>query len=469
MPNLAPWEQEEQELWKKQEQAQPQPIPADVPVVSDVAGAPDPAPWEQDEQVRWQSQKKNNGQPAAEDVFVPKSPQSGRRFFYLFLSFVLLIFIGGALSFRIGTSAVNSNLQEERKDNSGHPGWVTPTGPRLTPAEILEKASVSVVTVYAKSDDEKANRGTGFFIDGGGHVLTNFHVIEDSRQMFIQMKNERIYPVVRIVAQAPQLDLALLEVSMPIQDSIPLSIAAGIPPISSDVSVVGTPKGMPHILSTGALTAVKGTDLDMIQISAPISPGFSGSPIFNDRGDVIGIATHGGGMDGASIGLGASGLVIARFLKEKPILKKETSLTFDTEQGLLPNGGYRAYTIAPNIIVRAEHSNRSDSVEVLPKRSKVMVKREWIETDRHAARLTRNITVKVPGKTDIDFKKGEAVHILNPEMRGSGIIVFLWHNGEELQIVLNEGEIDRLYQKTWCQVVLPSGAFGWVLKHDLKI
>ncbi|MBP8785319.1 MAG: trypsin-like peptidase domain-containing protein [Synergistaceae bacterium] len=467
MPNLAPWEQEEQELWKKQEQAQT--ISADEPVASDVAAVSDPVPWEQDEQERWQPQKKNIDQPVAEDAFVPEKPQSTRRLYYLFLPFVLLIFVGLAFSFRIGTSAVNSTLQQETKDNSGHPGWVTPTGPRLTPAEILKKASVSVVTVYAQSDDEKGNRGTGFFVDGGGHVLTNFHVIEDSRQMFIQMKDERIYPVIRIVAQAPQWDLALLEVSMPIQDSVPLSIATGIPPISSDVSVVGTPKGMPHILSTGALTAVKGTDLEMIQISAPISPGFSGSPIFNDRGGVIGIATHGAETKGKSIGLGASGLVIGRFLKEKPILKKETSLTFDTEQGLLPNGGYRAYTIVPDLTVRAEHSNRSAIVEVLPKKSKVMVKREWIETDRHAARLTRNITVKVQGKTDIDFKKGEAVHILNPEMRGSGIIVLLWHNGEELQIVLDEGEIDRLYQKTWCQVILPSGAFGWVLKHDLKI
>ena len=270
MPNLAPWEQEEQELWKKQEQAQT--ISADEPVASDVAAVSDPVPWEQDEQERWQPQKKNIDQPVAEDAFVPEKPQSTRRLYYLFLPFVLLIFVGLAFSFRIGTSAVNSTLQQETKDNSGHPGWVTPTGPRLTPAEILKKASVSVVTVYAQSDDEKGNRGTGFFVDGGGHVLTNFHVIEDSRQMFIQMKDERIYPVIRIVAQAPQWDLALLEVSMPIQDSIPLSIATGIPPISSDVSVVGTPKGMPHILSTGALTAVKGTDLEMIQISAPISP-----------------------------------------------------------------------------------------------------------------------------------------------------------------------------------------------------
>ena len=102
MPNLAPWEQEEQELWKKQEQAQT--ISADVPVVSDVADTPDPAPWEQDEQERWQTQKKNIDQPIAEDAFVPKNPQSSRRLFYLFLQFVLLIFIGVSLYFRINSS-----------------------------------------------------------------------------------------------------------------------------------------------------------------------------------------------------------------------------------------------------------------------------------------------------------------------------------------------------------------------------
>lgn len=49
--------------------------------------------------------------------------------------------------------------------------------------------------------------------------------------MFIQMKDERIYPVIRIVAQAPQWDLALLEVSMPIQDSVPLSVQRAFPPL----------------------------------------------------------------------------------------------------------------------------------------------------------------------------------------------------------------------------------------------
>jgi hypothetical protein len=79
MPNLAPWEQEEQELWKKQEQAQT--ISADEPVASDVAAVSDPVPWEQDEQERWQPQKKNIDQPVAEDAFVPEKPQSTRRFF----------------------------------------------------------------------------------------------------------------------------------------------------------------------------------------------------------------------------------------------------------------------------------------------------------------------------------------------------------------------------------------------------
>lgn len=127
----------------------------------------DPVPWEQDEQERWQPQK-NIDQPVAEDAFVPEKPQSTRRLYYLFLPFVLLIFVGLAFSFRIGTSAVNSTLQQETKDNSGHPGWVTPTGPRLTPAEILKKASVSVVTVYAQSDDEKEIEGPVFLLTVAG-------------------------------------------------------------------------------------------------------------------------------------------------------------------------------------------------------------------------------------------------------------------------------------------------------------
>lgn len=438
---------------------------------------PDLAPWEQEEQERWKTRAQETG-VVAEPVVVrctlsesPKPSSSPYRcLFYLLLPLLLFIplLVWFFFSWR-GTSTADAPQQQKAESNSQHPGWITPTGTRFTPIEILERSSSSIVAIYAENHDETASSGTGFFIDGGGHVLTNFHVVEGSGHIVIRMKDDKSYPVIRIVAQSPEWDLALLEVNMPIEDSIPLNIAAGLPPLSSDVSVVGTPRGMPHILSTGALTAVKGTHLEMIQISAPISVGFSGSPVFNDRGSVIGIATHGTVTEGKSIGLGASSLVITRFLKEKPFLKKDSLPLFDTQQGFLPDGGYRAYTIAPMQSVRADHSSRSDIVAVLQKKSKVKVKREWVEMDRHAARLTKDMIVKVSGKDDIRFRAGEAVHIINPDISGSGILVLVWYYGEEFQIVLDEGEIDRLYQKTWCQVILPSGEVGWLLKHELKI
>lgn len=435
---------------------------------------PDLAPWEQEEQERWRAQPL--AQPEAEPKLEPKlepKPKPVNSWWRVLLSLLSLLL---CVSFTVwlwfpwgaGQDA-DSPQPPEIKSNREHPGWITPTGTRFTPDEILQRSSASVVAVYAKHGGDMANSGTGFFIDGGGRVLTNFHVVEGSGKIIIRMKDGKTYPIFRVAAQSPEWDLALLEVNMPIADSIALNIAPGLPPISSDVCVVGTPKGMPHILSTGALTEVKGTELEMIQFSAPISPGFSGSPVFNDRGSVIGIATHGTAMEGKGVGLGASSLVIARFLKDKPFIKKDDSPAFETTQGLLPDGGYTAYTVAPTLDARLDHSALSEVVAVVPRKTKVKVKREWVETNRHAARLTRDLTIRISGVESVQFKAGDAAYLINPDISGSGILVRVGRSGEEFQIVLNEEEIDRLYQKTWCQAILPSRKVGWFLKHDLKI
>ncbi|APR82212.1 Serine protease precursor MucD/AlgY associated with sigma factor RpoE [Minicystis rosea] len=137
--------------------------------------------------------------------------------------------------------------------------------------------------------------GTGVIIDPGGYVVTNEHVIHDADDVRVHLADERDYKA-EIVGRDPKLDIALLK----IRGSAALPAA---PMGSSDklrvgehVLAVGNPFGLGHtvtlgIVSAKARTIGAGPYDDFIQTDASINPGNSGGPLFNWRGEVIGINT----------------------------------------------------------------------------------------------------------------------------------------------------------------------------------
>ena len=134
--------------------------------------------------------------------------------------------------------------------------------------------------------------GTGFFVSETGHIITNFHVIEDSADVSIVQQNGEVL-VAKIIKTDPANDVALLKVE---KSSTPLRL--------SDKSVKGDQVltiGFPLISTQGkeskvtfgninALSGIQG-DVRFLQIDVPIQPGNSGGPLINEDGDVIGVVT----------------------------------------------------------------------------------------------------------------------------------------------------------------------------------
>lgn len=133
--------------------------------------------------------------------------------------------------------------------------------------------------------------GTGFYTNNRGKGLTNLHVIEEARFAFIRDHEGRMYQIKEIIRVCEACDMAEILIDTKGQANYFLNTTKDIPPKGSDIFVIGNPEGLESTVSTGIISSIREQENKVIQISAPISPGSSGSPIMNMAGNVIGIAT----------------------------------------------------------------------------------------------------------------------------------------------------------------------------------
>lgn len=158
-------------------------------------------------------------------------------------------------------------------------------------ARIARDNLPAVVTLIALDrNDQPLKLGSGFFISRTGVVATNAHVVEGASRVVVRWRDQS-GTAHRVVSFNPQYDLITLQTSFPSTPEVALGDSDAVT-IGEDVIALGSPQGLEGTVSTGILSGIR--DLDgtrFLQITAPISPGSSGGPIFNIRGHVVGIAT----------------------------------------------------------------------------------------------------------------------------------------------------------------------------------
>lgn len=162
----------------------------------------------------------------------------------------------------------------------------------MTTSQIAEKYSPSVVTIVALDEnDQPLSLGTGFFINENGDIATNHHVLEGCTKAIIKTKKGEKGSILEILNDDPELDLLIAKTSFKSTRPLPFSDSDTIT-VGEDVVAIGNPAGLEGTVSKGIISGIRKMDFfKIIQISAPISPGSSGGPVFNLSGKVIGIAT----------------------------------------------------------------------------------------------------------------------------------------------------------------------------------
>jgi serine protease Do len=160
----------------------------------------------------------------------------------------------------------------------------------FTIPEIVAKAKPAVVQIIAvDANQNPLKTGTGFFITGDGVLVTNDHVIAGAADLFAQTDTGAIYIFRSVIFRSVSLDLALLKFAA---TGVPYLKLAGSVHVAEGqrVIVIGRPEKLEETVSDGIISAFQ-NNLSSIQITAAFSPGSSGSPVLDESGQVIGIAT----------------------------------------------------------------------------------------------------------------------------------------------------------------------------------
>jgi S1-C subfamily serine protease len=197
--------------------------------------------------------------------------------------------------------------------------WLAPVAQAQTPGEVFRKVAPSVVVIRAKGRDIStsgqsrfAETGSGVLISPDGKVMTAAHVVHSMDEINVEFLGGETVKA-RVVASEPAADLSLLQLervpkdakSSPLADSDPIRVG-------DPVIIVGAPYGLSYSLSDGLISArwkpntvYKTMPLaEFFQTTATINTGNSGGPMFDMKGQVIGIVSHNISKSGGSEGLG---------------------------------------------------------------------------------------------------------------------------------------------------------------------
>ncbi len=192
----------------------------------------------------------------------------------------------------------------------------------LSVQEIYERVSPSVVVVYNLNESGQVRgHGTGFFIEPWGTVATNYHVVEGAASLKIRTKSGATMDIRGVAASDAENDVVILSAILPVDSIHTLRMTPALPKVGDKIVVIGTPyhPQLAQTITDGLVSAIRplAGGKRLIQISAPISPGSSGSPVVNMKGDVVGIATrvH---RQASHIGIAVPGEILAGLTPASP-------------------------------------------------------------------------------------------------------------------------------------------------------
>ncbi len=211
-------------------------------------------------------------------------------FFAICVFFTFLLSGGESSDEKYPVSNGNTSLSKKRmpgKSDNKNNGI-------MNISDIVKLVQPSVVVVNGfKEGRSDFSLGSGFFIDLDGDIITNYHVVNGCDSANIKTYDRKIYKVIGVIGENAEEDLIELSVGIPHDEVSFLSIDMKTPAVGDKVVVIGNPLGFEQTVSDGILSAVRELpDLGkMFQITAPISPGSSGSPVVNMKGKVIGVAS----------------------------------------------------------------------------------------------------------------------------------------------------------------------------------
>ena len=203
------------------------------------------------------------------------------------------------------------SVQSSPPINSYTNSYTAPITSLPSIADLVDEVSPSVVNIVVTTDDGETTsegQGSGFIISSNKEVVTNYHVIDGGTNIEIEFNDGQKFPA-SIIGTDEETDLALLKIESP-KDFPHVDFHQGTKTRIGDwVVAIGNPFGIGQSTSLGVISAIgrsrvdSGSYVDYIQTDATINRGNSGGPLFNLKGDVVGVNSAIYSPTGASVGI----------------------------------------------------------------------------------------------------------------------------------------------------------------------
>ena len=201
--------------------------------------------------------------------------------------------------------------EDDKPIGDAFPEVAEPEVANLTPAEIVEAQGIHLADLYERTvqsvvfivstTPQGVGSGSGFVWDAEGHVVTNYHVIQNASSLTVKFFNGREYRA-DVVAFDPDADLAVIKLIDPEHELVPIAIGNSSELRPGEMAIaLGNPFGEEFTMTTGIVSAVSRTlnsgfssysIPSVVQTDAAINPGNSGGPLLDKNGAVIGVNTQ---------------------------------------------------------------------------------------------------------------------------------------------------------------------------------
>ncbi|HKU84650.1 MAG TPA: trypsin-like peptidase domain-containing protein [Candidatus Nitrosocosmicus sp.] len=247
-------------------------------------------------------------------------------FFILLLTFIMII----TISIFFSGYSVEAQQQSSKKDDSG----IVLSYKEESIPDLFDRVKSSVVNISPSSSSENTSEtGSGWVYDKNGHIVTNSHVVAAASSVKVTFNDGNQYDAI-VVGKDPINDIAVIRISENYTDESLLPVEFGNSStirVGERVIAIGNPYGLSNTLTGGFISQTGRLILEsesqipyphpnMIQTDALINPGNSGGPLFNLKGQLIGMNTATiSSEQGGALGLSFS-IPSKTLLKEIPVL-----------------------------------------------------------------------------------------------------------------------------------------------------
>jgi len=254
-------------------------------------------------------------------------------------------------------AAPGSNRLPPPSTTADNPEYTAEEAVNIRVYESVNRSVVNINTKAVRSDafffiDIPAEgAGSGSVLDKRGHILTNFHVIEDANEIQVALFDGKNYEG-RLVGKDESNDVAVIKIDAPADSLLPVTMGDSTHlRVGQRVFAIGNPFGLERTLSTGIISSLnrslparnKRTIKSIIQIDASINPGNSGGPLLDSHGRLIGMNTAIASPTGQSAGVGFAipvgniQRIVPQLIERGRVIRPDAGITrvLPTEHGLL--------------------------------------------------------------------------------------------------------------------------------------